>query len=175
MRFTCLLLLFACGCHAAPRRSEPPSSPAAIGFADRLPTILKDAADDDGWVVTIVADGGANRLTVDGVKWEWSEQTIPLIFIVSKPNRPDKPLTTAEATTLMKSLRGELRTYLKKQGAEGIGAEEGEAFHERTLNVTYRNGRIDGRVTATLTPNSEAAEETGNKLLVVIREVYGRE
>jgi hypothetical protein len=99
----------------------------------------------------------------------WDESTAYVTFN-AKRGGPAALVTPSEAAVVLKGIRSDIRRVVTAYGGEVLDSAEGEGYRERWMVIPYKLDRVFGTIRLRFGPATGLAEETTNRLDVVIRE-----
>jgi hypothetical protein len=172
MRRTRLLLVCwaAVGCSVS--RSPmpcPPVSQVRSTLIDSARSILESNLRGAGWEAELT-DSSRRGQTAVNPDEEWDENSAWVAFTARRPGGGPTLLTPDEAAAVVKGVRSDVRRLVQNAGGEVVETTEGEAYREKWVQVAYRIDKIAGTARVKIGPASDRAEETANRMEVVVRE-----
>jgi hypothetical protein len=147
----------------------PPVSPVRTTLIDSAGAILEKNLRGAGWEAELT-DPSKRGQTAANPDEEWDENTAWVTFTARRPGGGPTLLTPDEATAVVKGVRADVRRLVLNAGGEVIETTEGEAYREKSVTVTYKIDKVAGSAQVKIGPASDRAEETANRMEVVVRE-----
>lgn len=149
--------------------SAPSPTPVRASLNDAAAPLLEKQLRADGWVFQVVDTAKRGQTAVNAEEL-WDENTVSVTFTAKRSDGEVKLLRPEESVVLIRGLRTDIRKVIQTWGGEAFDTSEGEGFRERWAVIPYKIDRVIGTVRLRFGPATDLAEETTNRLDVVIRE-----
>lgn len=149
--------------------ASPAPTPVRGTLIDATALLLEKQLRSEGWEFQVgdVAKRGQAAVNAEEL---WDETTASVTFTAKRPDGELKLLRPEESAVLIRGLRSDIRKVIQSWGGEALDTSEGEGYRERWAVIPYKLDRVLGTVRLRFGPATDLAEETTNRLDVVIRE-----
>lgn len=161
--------LMMVGCTVGRPMTAPSPTPVRASLIDAAAPLLEKQLRNDGWEFQTgeIAKRGQTAVNAEEL---WDENTTFVTFTAKRPDAEPKLLRPEESTVLLRGMRSDIRKVIQSWGGEALDTTEGEGYRERWLIIPYKLDRVLGTVRLRIGPATDRAEETMNRLDLVIRE-----
>ena len=159
----------AAACTVGRPMTAPAPTPVRTSLIDAATPLLEKQLRNEGWESQVV-DTAKRGQTAVNVEEMWDENTATVTFTAKRPDGEPKLLRPEESAVLIRGMRSDIRKVILSWGGEALDTIEGEGYRERWIVIPYKFDRILGTVRLRFGPATDRAEETTNRLEVVIRE-----